>query len=242
MKRIWLLMLLSGCGAAASGEDEEAIQGGAVDKKDPAVGLVWIKGGGFCSGSLVAPNVVLTAGHCVESKVAGFYTGEGDGASDVGTLPVGGFVGHRVVEQAAHPSYRSENVCPNPTFDVALLKLAKPIKTIAPLAVATHAPTAGTVCRAVGYGVHDDNSGNVTVEQRRVATETVQSIHPTSIRVDRKSGLVDHGDSGGPLLCKGRIAGTTSCGNSEFPDARDAYYGRVDSIADWIDQTIASWK
>ena len=226
-------------GAAAEGD---SIQGGSKDRRDPAVGLVWIRGGGFCTGTLIAPNVVLTAGHCVSDPVASFYTGEGKGAADVGRLPVAGLVKHEVIDQVAHPSYQDENQCPNSTFDVGLLRLAKPIAKVAPLSVATQPPRIGITCRAVGYGVHNGPSGQITVEQRRAATEKVLAVDDTSVQVGRKSGIVDHGDSGGPLLCGHEIFGTTSCGNDQAPSHKDAYYGRVDSIGDWIAQTVSDWK
>src|SRR5437764_683576 len=91
---LFSLLLTAGCGAPtaddastdaeAAAVDPAGIQGGAVDAGDPAVGLVWIRGGGFCSGALIAPDLVLTAGHCVEQEVAGFYTGTGSGALTVG--------------------------------------------------------------------------------------------------------------------------------------------------------------
>ena len=52
-----------------------SIQGGALDPGDPAVGDVEIEGGSLCTGTLIAPDVVLTAGHCVESRVASVRTG-----------------------------------------------------------------------------------------------------------------------------------------------------------------------
>lgn len=242
MRNMILFSLLAACGAAPDDSSEQSIQGGTADKSDPAVGLVWFDGGGFCTGSLIAPNVVLTAGHCVEQTVASFYTGPGKATENLGPHPVGKLVKHAVVDQIAHPSYASQNVCPNPTFDVGLLRLDKPIKNVKPLALGTSPPTKSEVCKAVGYGMHDAG-GVTTVEQKRRATETVESKGATSVRVKAKSGIVDHGDSGGPLLCRSRIVGTTSCGNDGSGATHtEAYYARTDSIRDWVDATVASWQ
>lgn len=230
-----------GVDASGAASESDSIQGGAKDAKDPAVGLVWIRGGGFCTGTLIAPNVVLTAGHCVADPVAAFYTGTGKGAVDVGRLPAAGFVEHRVVDQVAHPDYQDANVCPNPTFDVGLLRLEAPLGGTAPVMVATQPPRVGATCRTVGYGVHGSN-GRITIEQKRSATERVSGLDDSSVQVARKSGIVDHGDSGGPLVCGKKIVGVTSCGNQGSPNQREAYYGRVDGIGDWIDQTIAGWQ
>src|SRR5439155_15051516 len=86
-----LALLIGACGGGAgdAAATEEPIQGGRRDSGDPAVGVVWFQGGGFCSGALIAPDVVLTAGHCVQQPLAGFYTGAGTATPDVGALPVG---------------------------------------------------------------------------------------------------------------------------------------------------------
>jgi hypothetical protein len=240
------MLTAAGCGVAGDEDpvasEAAAIQGGKKDAGDHAVGLVWLRGGGFCSGTLVAPDVVLTAGHCVEEPVAAFYTGAGDGAAEVGRLPAGGFVEHRVIAQVAHPSYRSLDQCPNPTFDVGLLRLAAPVHGAKPLALAAQPPPKGATCRAVGYGVHNQGDKEI-VEQRRSATEEVLAVERAAVHLRWKSGVADHGDSGGPLLCGGHIVGVTSCGtDGAYPDHREVYDARVDRIADWIQQTAAAWK
>ena len=250
MRKVVLVMsLMCGCsgpvadsGGGVGSQTDEAIQGGASDNGDVAVGLVWIRGGGFCTGTLVADNVVLTAGHCVEQPVAAFYTGAGRATPDVGPVPVDGLDAHEVIDQKAYPDYQSADRCPNPTYDVALLRLRRPITSITPLSLSNRPPRAGAKCRAVGYGVH--NSGaEVSVERKRSASEVVAEVLDTAVHVERGSGIVDHGDSGGPLLCGRTIAGTTSCGNgADDPAHTDAWYGRVDALGEWVQGSIAAWR
>src|SRR5205823_4730372 len=114
---LWLI----GCGAVddAPASDESSIQGGHADSDDPAVGMIWLEGGGFCSGVLISPSVVMTAGHCVaDGPIAGFYTGAGKATRIAGAQPSGGVVRHSVAAQQAHPSYSPWGGCPNQTFDV----------------------------------------------------------------------------------------------------------------------------
>ncbi len=70
---IWLmtLTLLAGCTGDQSPHYEvsqHTIKGGYTDSTDKAVvGLVMFVGQGYgtCSGTLITPNIVLTAQHCI---------------------------------------------------------------------------------------------------------------------------------------------------------------------------------
>ena len=205
-------LLLAACGGPSNDVDQQDIQGGRRDGGHPAVGLVSVRGGPICTGTLIAPQVVLTAAHCVREKVVSFSTVAVD-------------------RQAAAPSYLFGS-CPNHTGDVALLHLSRPLAGVAPLELALRPPAAGATCTAVGFG---------TSAQKRSASETVVASDDSVITVHAGSGIAASGDSGGPLLCGGAIAGTVGCHEDSAPHVVE-YYARVDAVRPWIERTVAEWR
>jgi hypothetical protein len=224
----------------APGASGQAIEGGEIDRADPAVGLLVYADGDACSGSLVAANVVLTAGHCVERRLDGFYTQGGTSH----LLP--GMTRHAIANKVAHPRYKAFGGCPNTTADVALVRLASSVPHAATLPFAKTAaalPSTRADLIAIGYGLHHDDAGVLEQEvQKRRATETFLDAPPNSVHVSRKSGIINHGDSGSPLLYRGVIIGVASCITGDYPAAYEAYYGRIDAVASWIEATIHAWN
>jgi secreted trypsin-like serine protease len=221
---------------------ESDIQGGAVDRADPAVGLVWLIDD-LCTGTLIAPNTVLTAAHCVKDPVEGFYTGTGRPASVLGEKTVKGLTRHVVAEQVAHPSFR-KSACPNATFDLGLIRLDKPLVGVTPVKItAGSAPQIGATCKGVGFGLHTEG-GNSSFAQKRAGTQIVQALGPSTILVKMGTALADSGDSGGPLICDGVIVGATSCHNDgRYPQTHELeYYARLDPELAWVKQKIAEWN
>lgn len=120
-----------------------------------AIGRLDLDGLGFCTGTLIAPDLVLTAAHCVYDK-------RKKKAIDAGsiTFRAGLRDGVAVVERgvdriAAHPTYRPQDgVTPkNIRHDVALLKLDAPITTTdADPYILHNGPTEGRQVSIVSYG------------------------------------------------------------------------------------------
>lgn len=218
-------------GPGASVTDSPEIQGGTDWGGDYAVGMLKIGTSGVCTGTLIAPNIVLTAGHCVDTlePVTGFYLGRGAKMFAQGDdIPEGvpeGMEFFEVEGTALRPGFDLDDAvaahrCPMPEGDIALVKLktnattggsrkfpprpyqaTDPTTTSRPLAV-------GQRCWIVGYGRHDEGTGSgqkTSVMEKRTAAVIVKKIDEHGILVERADdstgGISDTGDSGGPLLC-----------------------------------------
>lgn len=121
-----------------------------------AVGRLELDGRGFCTGALVAPDLVLTAAHCLYSKDSGV-------AHDVAKIEFragwrnGRAEAYRSIRRAVtHPEYKytGQARVQDVTYDLALLELHHPIRntTIAPFETAT-ALRKGSRIGVVSYAV-----------------------------------------------------------------------------------------
>ena len=167
---------------------------------------------GLCSGTLISPTIVLTAGHCLASDPQ-FAT--------VYFLPDGvTVVGHPANRYAVHPDF---NFAVAAFSDVAVLGLVDPVTDVAPLPLASGAPRAGTKNMIVGFG--DDGAGDIGTKRvgavrvktcpraiRRVGIGRGQLSTSICWKPKRRGNDTCPGDSGGPLLARGAVAGVTSGG------------------------------
>jgi V8-like Glu-specific endopeptidase len=220
------------------------LEGGQPDSDHPAVGMIWQTRGELCTGTLITPSVVLTAGHCTGSRDLGFYTGPGAPTNIFSTDPIPGFERHAIDKYAAHPRYVASNTqCPNNTPDLGLLHLAEPVTGITPLSLTTGSPLqSGASCTAVGYGNYSDETGDY-IEQRREGVESVLAILTDALKLQFGTAITDHGDSGGPLFCDGTLVAVTSCHTDGiWPQHQIEYDARVDTAEDWIRTQIAAWN
>jgi len=207
---------------------------------------------GQCSGTVVAPNLVLTAGHCAEEV----QTGALDEASGYQVM-----TGN--VDLAAAQTERQVSavtrviVCGcfdrhTAVGDVALLQLSTP--TSAPAITLASSPHTGTAALLAGWG--DTYSGQATpVERLQWAPTVVQS--PGSCESEASPFLPDseictldtparhtgacNGDSGGPLLLAEPSApggmvqiGVTSHVYDECATTSPSVFTRVDAISAWV--------
>ena len=249
-------MLVAAAVLGAGAGPAQAVVGGsdASPGEYPAVAEITF-GPFLCSGTLVTPGWVLTAGHC-SNITAGTVASPASWPPQLIDVRIGGVTPsdgqHRAVSRVVmHPDYLLTS-----GYDISLLKLSRN-STKTPVKVSGTSETslwsAGTLETIVGWGATEEGGDTPDVlQEAQVPITTYQECNDaydggideeTMICAGFPQGGVDtcQGDSGGPMFGHTstgalRVVGTTSFGTGCARPGIPGVYGRVgDSVLrEWI--------
>jgi hypothetical protein len=209
-----------------------------------------------CTGTVIAPNVVLTAGHCGEDTETGGIDNAADYAVVTGNVDWTGSPRQvsGVSRVVVYPGFSRALL----TGDAALLILSTP--TTAPsISLASYPEDAahlqaGAGGIIAGWGATFPGEEGFT-ERLRAAETVVQgsaycannsppfysSFEICTINAPDDDTGACHGDSGGPLIALNPIVelGVISHGEEECSTEDPTVYTRADLIRSWANQQIA---
>jgi secreted trypsin-like serine protease len=204
---------------------------------------------GTCSGTLIAPDVVLTAGHCAGIEPTQVIANTTDYAQPGG-------IRVDVARTVSFPDWQH-------SYDLSVLVLASPIEDVTPRAIGTACTyrdfVRETPVRLVGFGA-TDKLGQMSNTHLREAMTMVtdpdctgghgckDELAPGGEFVAGGTGEADScfGDSGGPVYLDTDsgpvVIGAVSRGvsGSETPCGGGGIYVRTDNVIEWIEDTAGT--
>jgi len=223
------------------------IVGGEETNYESWQGVVAVYDGlGVCSGTLIHPEVVLTAGHCVYAPQDGYdYVFDPSGLEIAGGADIYNpdkliYYG-TAAEVEIHPSWTGD-INESGVVDLALVRIDTPVDGVETYGVRqSPGGDVGEAGKIVGYGM-SSSSASDSYGVHRVGDASVIQVYYDYLEVGDPAGICS-GDSGGPFFTEQNgswvVTGVTSYGTADTClSTGDAWEANTLTFRQWIHETL----
>lgn len=196
--------------------------------------------GSVCTAVVLAPDVVLTAAHCVGAAEHRVHW-KGAGGTPMLVTPAA---------VARHPGYSAgAETTRRRSIDLALVRLPSALPSdFVPASLSGSIAAKGAAVTVAGYGVAREGDGRSSGTFRAASLSVVEPHGPGRILVWASGGAAEagacQGDSGGPLIDgRGSVVAITSWARGQGSKQCGAMTQGVLVAPQraWIDTTLSHW-
>ncbi|MBT2481970.1 trypsin-like serine protease [Streptomyces sp. ISL-94] len=207
-----------------SGNAKPIIGGGEVQAQ-PYHARVFQNGRGMCTSTLVSSRYILTARHCVEQPAQYAFRIGSTYAESGGTTAA------------------ATRIILHPSADLAMVQLDRDVSNT-PARVATSYPQTGSYLSVYGWGATCGPMQNeaycrspvLKTATMRLADLASDAYGGTALHLGAVDGVGAGGDSGGPAMTGGTVAGVASTSDRQS----FTRYTATAPYAEWIRSVVAN--